>query len=194
MSLRALAAVVVIAAAACADRNLPLPVPTNSVLPTEEIQGRAIGATPGAFSVTSEGAASYSVPLWVPAGRAGVQPELALQYDSRAGDGMMGRGWSISGLPAISRCRKTIALDGYAAPIQFDVSDPFCLDGQRLILVNGTHASDGAEYRTERDMFAKVVCNAPDAKGPTSFTAHLKDGRILTFGHNGQDHTPPPTF
>src|SRR5262249_45026573 len=110
----------------------------ESVVDTEVTDGHAAGGIPGAFSVTGDGAASYEIPLWVPAGRAGIQPDLTLTYDSRGGDGMLGLGWSLRGLPVIARCNKTIATDGYSAPIQFDSSDPFCLDGQRLLLVNGT--------------------------------------------------------
>ena len=177
-------------AAGCSSRDIPLPLPVEPVLKTEVTGGHAVGSTPGVFGVSGDGAASYKIPLWVPAGRAGMQPDLSLQYNSRGGDGMLGVGWSLAGLPEIARCQKTIASDGYAAPVRFDSTDPFCLDGQRLILVGGTSGADGAEYRTERDSFIKIVAHAPDALGPTSFKAYLKDGRILTFGLNGSDRTP----
>jgi RHS repeat-associated protein len=53
---------------------------------------------PGA---SATGDATLSYPLQTPAGRAGVQPELALRYDSSGGNGWAGVGWDVS-LPAIT--------------------------------------------------------------------------------------------
>ncbi|HZF16034.1 MAG TPA: SpvB/TcaC N-terminal domain-containing protein [Steroidobacteraceae bacterium] len=72
----------------------------------------AIGRTTGNFGVSASGAAQYSIPLWTPPGINGMQPSLALVYSSRGGDGYFGVGWSLSGLSAIHRCRKTWAQDG----------------------------------------------------------------------------------
>src|SRR5262249_27862925 len=38
---------------------------------------------------------TYSIPIKCPAGRQGVQPQLALQYGSSSGNGWCGLGWSI---------------------------------------------------------------------------------------------------
>src|SRR5712672_718245 len=102
------------------------------------------GVTPGkieggALGVTPDGATTYTLPLWTPAGRRGIQPQLGLQYHSRGGNGWLGIGWSLSGIPQITRSRKTIADDGTEGPVRFDASDPFTLDGERFILVSGTH-------------------------------------------------------
>ena len=48
------------------------------------------------------GTGSLTVPLPVSAGRGGFQPALALHYDSGAGNGVFGIGWSLS-LPSIAR-------------------------------------------------------------------------------------------
>lgn len=48
------------------------------------------------------GAGSLSVPLASSPGRAGFGPQLALAYDSGAGSGPFGFGWSLS-IPAITR-------------------------------------------------------------------------------------------
>ncbi len=156
---------------------------TNGVTP-----GRIEG---GVFGVTPDGAATYELPLWVPLGRRGIQPELGLRYHSRAGNGLLGVGWTLMGLHLIARSRKTIADDKAEGPVLFDKSDPFVLDGERLVLVSGTHGVDGAEYCTKRDTFTKIVLHdvdsAPDGHilGPTWFEAFHKDGRIFTFGGIG---------
>src|SRR5262245_44169410 len=60
------------------------------------------GTMRGAFSVSATGEAIYTLPLVVPPGRAGMQPSLALTYDSAIGDGgPAGKGFSISGLSTV---------------------------------------------------------------------------------------------
>lgn len=165
------------------DREGPLDLPPDAVVDTQATNGQTPGRTPGSFQVSSSGAALYTIPLWVSPGRAGIQPELSLQYDSFAGEGLLGMGWNLRGLPRIVRCNRTVADDRYAAPINFLSSDDsLCLDGERLVLVHGEHMMQGAEYRTAHDNFLKVIANAPDSLGVASFTAFLKDGKILTFG------------
>ena len=44
----------------------------------------AVGSAAGAADVTNDGQAHYRVPLWVAPGRAGMEPELALEYTSRS--------------------------------------------------------------------------------------------------------------
>jgi RHS repeat-associated protein len=146
-----------------------------------------VGTLPGAFAVDESGAATYSVPIEVPPGRAGLAPNLALTYRSSSGHGYVARGWSLTGLSGITRCARTFAQDGFARGIQNSAADAFCLDGKRLVAVRGAYGADGTEYRTELDSFVQVVSHgdpAPDGKymGPTFFEVRTKEGRILTFG------------
>jgi RHS repeat-associated protein len=161
----------------------PLAVPWDSLVTTEESpDGRAAGTLSGLSGVSPDGAATYSMPLWVPAGRAGLQPELALQYDSDQGNGILGLGWGLSGLSRISRCGKTVAQDGVSAPVTFTHADVFCLDGQRLVAVSGAYGASNTEYRTEQDSFSRIVSLDADASGPTSFRVYRKNGQVLTYG------------
>ncbi|WP_084625894.1 SpvB/TcaC N-terminal domain-containing protein [Flavobacterium soli] len=51
--------------------------------------------------VSQKGAANISYPIKIPSGRNGMQPNLALHYNSDGGSGWLGQGWSIN-IPAIS--------------------------------------------------------------------------------------------
>ncbi|MEW6354654.1 MAG: SpvB/TcaC N-terminal domain-containing protein [Pseudomonadota bacterium] len=117
----------------------------------------AVFATPGEFKVDEIGAASYAIPLQVPPGAAGMQPSLTLTYTSHGGNGPLGTGWSLGGLSFIHRCPATITQDGFAGGINFDANDRFCLEGQRLIAVNGAYGAHGTEYRTERESYTRVI-------------------------------------
>jgi hypothetical protein len=116
----------------------------------------ATGRTAGAFKVSSSGAATYTIPLSLPPGVAGIQPSLALGYNSQAGDGLLGVGWGISGLSAITRCDRNFSKDDSAGPPQLTAQDRFCLDGNRLRLAAGTYGADGSTYLAEIDGFSKV--------------------------------------
>ena len=60
-----------------------------------------VGSIPGQLSV-EQGAAVYTIPIEVPPGVAGMQPDLAITYNSNAGNGLLGVGFSLSGLSVIS--------------------------------------------------------------------------------------------
>lgn len=143
---------------------------------------KAVGTTAGELSVDKSGAAGYSIPIWVSPGTAGMEPKLALNYSSAAGAGIAGYGWSLSGLSAISRGPKTRPIDGVIHAVDFTYADQYYLDGQRLILVAGTHGQDGAEYRTELESFSRVVAQGSAGQGPQSFKVWTKAGLILEFG------------
>src|SRR5690349_13670785 len=58
---------------------------------------------PGRFAVSPMGAATYTIPIGVSPGVAGLAPSLQLTYSSHASNGILGWGWSLSGLPTIGR-------------------------------------------------------------------------------------------
>jgi RHS repeat-associated protein len=143
------------------------------------------GALPGAFSVSPGGQATYRIPIAVPPGRLGMEPSLAVSYDSSAGDGPLGVGFSVQGLSAITRCPANLAQDGYIAPVRYDTKDHFCLDGLRLVPVAPT-PGDGPgtlEYRTFPDTFSKIVARFSNGLlGPASFEVLTKAGHVLQYG------------
>jgi RHS repeat-associated protein len=153
----------------------------------------ATGRVGGDFSVTPNGAASYAVPIEVPPGTAGVAPDLSLAYDSQAPNGILGVGWTLRGLSAISRCAATVAVDGYVGSIGFDRQDRFCLDGVRLILVEGAaYGAPGTVYHTAQETWTKIVAGPACGSGPCSFTAFNKDGTTLELGTTENSRVPIP--
>ena len=140
-------------------------------------------ALPGKFDVSDTGSASYTIPLSVVPGTAGVEPKISFSYDSRSGNGLLGVGWSLEGLPAVTRCAQTIVQDGARGGVNYDSDDRFCLEGERLVATSGTYGADGTEYRTEREGFSKIVSHGTAGSGPAWFEVWTKAGLILEFGN-----------
>ena len=142
----------------------------------------SVGATPGSFAVSPSGAASYTIPIAVPPGTAGMQPSLSLSYNSQGGNGLLGMGWSLGGLSGITRCSQTQAQDSARGSINFDGNDRFCLDGERLMVVSGIYGAAGAEYRTERESYNRIISYGTAGTGPASFKVWTKSGQVMEYG------------
>lgn len=76
------------------------PVSLSGILPAHD---PSVGKVAGSGGV-SGGSATYEIPIVVPPGRRGMQPGLSLGYSSRAGNGIAGMGWSLSGLSSLHPC------------------------------------------------------------------------------------------
>jgi RHS repeat-associated protein len=148
------------------------------------IASTTVGNTDGGFSVGSSGAATYTIPIRVAPGIGDLQPDLSLVYNSQAGNGPLGIGWSIGGQSVITRCSQTYAQDGKSRGISFDSEDRLCMDGQRLILANNSsYGKSGAEYRTERESYVKVTTLSSRTDGTvSSFSSKTKDGLTMIYG------------
>jgi len=140
-------------------------------------------SVPGSFGVSPTGAATYEIPFKVPPGIAGMEPKLSLAYNSQQGNGLLGVGWGLNGLSAITRCPRTTASDGTKGGVNYDANDRFCLDGQRLIAISGTYGANGTEYRTERESFTKVISYGTAGNGPSYFVAKTKSGQTIEYGN-----------
>jgi hypothetical protein len=116
------------------------------------------------------------VPIDIPKGTAGMEPKLSLGYSSGGGNGLFGVGWNLAGLQRITRGSASAAKDGAYDPIDYDGSDRFFLDGERLVCVAGTYGAPGSEYRTEIDSYARITAIG---SGPTSWKIETKAGLIV---------------
>lgn len=141
-----------------------------------------VGRTMGSGGV-SGGAATYDIPIVVPPGRRGMQPELSLGYSSRAGNGVAGMGWSLNGLSSLHRCPMTMDQDGQIKAVTLTATDRLCLDGQRLVLTSGVYGAANATYGTELDSFVRVTQLGGDlVSAATYFKVERKSGEIAWYG------------
>ncbi|MBA5249289.1 MAG: hypothetical protein FE834_07165, partial [Gammaproteobacteria bacterium] len=159
--------------------TLLLGTPTQATASTNIDTSALVGSTAGSLSI-NQGAANYAIPITVPPGIAGMQPELSINYNSNSGDGQLGIGFSLGGLSAIHRCAKTIATDAKKGGINYDNNDRYCLNGQRLIAISGIAGQSNSEYRTEIDSFRRIKYNG------TYWTSETKSGQTFEYG-NTQD-------
>jgi hypothetical protein len=101
-----------------------------------------IGEKFAANPVTGTG--SMTVPLFTSPGRSGFGPQLSLSYDSGAGNGPFGLGWSLS-LPSITR-RTDKGVPRYEDQ---DESDTFILSGAEDLVPTLIEVSPGQWIRHE---------------------------------------------
>jgi RHS repeat-associated protein len=180
-----------------ASSDTPVPI----VVTVDQQSNGEGGALPGGVSVSNDGSAGYSMPVKLPPDILGMAPEISLSYDSNTPSGLAGLGWSLGGIAHIDRCGKIAATDGRSDGVRFNSyigtpgvfgpyanqpADRLCLQGQRLILVNGNSANDadywadGAIYRTEVETFTRVTAFV--SNGKRAFKAEGKNGRTSYFG------------
>jgi RHS repeat-associated protein len=135
-----------------------------------------VGYTPGVSSVSLSGASTYNISIQLPSGTNGMEPQLAIGYNSQSGNGLLGMGWNLAGLSAISRVPKTIHHDGRTDRIQFNNDDRFALDGNRLVSIGDD------EYATEMETFSLIISHGSAGNGPLWFEVRTKDGLIMEYG------------
>lgn len=140
---------------------------------------------PGKVDVSPLGAATYTIPIEVVPGTAGVQPTLAVVYNSMSGLGTSGLKWSIQGLHSISRTGQNLRIDGRVAPVTFSNSDRFALDGSRLLLIEGNsyHATN-AIYGFEVEDFSRIK-RITDGNN-FYFLQELANGGTVEYGKDSQ--------
>ena len=151
-----------------------------------------VGATQGSADVSGSGAATYNIPIFVSPGTAGMQPSVSIVYNSQATNGVLGVGWNIAGLSAITRVGKDYYHDSEVKGVSLTAGDRFEWDGNRLYSKGGTYGANGTAYATESESFAKIISNSQAGNGPESFTITTKDGTILTYGATADSRIEAP--
>jgi RHS repeat-associated protein len=106
------------------------------------------------------GTANFSVPIQVPAGRLGLQPQLSLGYSTGNGNGPFGLGWTLS-VPGVSR-RTSHGLPRYRdtadpANPQADPADVFIVSGAEDLVSVATPGPGRVRYRPRTEgLFARI--------------------------------------
>jgi RHS repeat-associated protein len=166
---------------------------TSGEPPVEALVVTTGGAQSPFFAATSldvepsTGSATTSIAIDVPQGRAGIQPNITLLYNSNGGNGPLGMGWSLE-LGSIQRSTK------HGVP-KYDNTDTFVLaqagSQQELVDISG----NGTEYRPEIEgsfMKFQRVSNwywlATDKKGTKYFFGQTGNAQVYEPGNPNRQY------
>ena len=141
--------------------------------------GCVVGSLGGTVNVGAMGGLVYSIPLELPAGINGMQPSLAITYNSQAGNGLLGWGWYLDGLSSITRTGKTLYHDGEMTAANLSWNDRFLLDGKRLVEV--ADYTDSIEYRIEQDEMTKIMAYKERMEGALGLLGIKKLARFIVW-------------
>src|SRR5829696_7575628 len=120
------------------------------------------------------GTGNFTVPIALPPGRNGFQPQLSLAYSTGNGNGPFGLGWALS-VPGVTR--KTAK----GVPRYDDTRDTFVLSGaEDLVPVPGAPAG-GQRYRPRTEgLFARIT-HVRGGDGDY-WDVESKDGLVSRYG------------
>lgn len=125
------------------------------------------------------GTGNFSVPVALPPGRNGFQPELTIGYSTGSGNSPFGLGWNL-GIPGVMR--KT----SRGIPVYDDEQDVFILSGaEDLVKVNQTNAGGHLKtyYRPRTEgLYARIVHHKKNS-GENYWEVRSKDGLISLYGN-----------
>jgi virulence plasmid B protein/glycosyltransferase TcdB-like subunit of Tc toxin/VCBS repeat protein len=120
------------------------------------------------------GTGNFTVPIALPPGRNGFQPQLDLVYSTGNGNGPFGLGWSLN-IPGVSR--KT----SKGVPRYQDETDVFVLSGaEDLVGVKGSYPGR-VQYRPRTEGLFALIEHLRDA-ADDYWEVRSKDGLISTYG------------
>ncbi|MCX6180610.1 MAG: FG-GAP-like repeat-containing protein [Bacteroidetes bacterium] len=150
-------------------------------------QSYAVGSISGNASVTANGGSSYNITFSLPTAFVSTTPSISINYSSQSGNSILGMGWNLSVLSAITRSGQTIYHNGKTEGILLSSEkDSYVMDGARLIAISGTNGNPNTQYATEAESFSKIISVGNSGNGPESFTVETKDGRKLLYGADAQ--------
>ncbi|MRG36896.1 hypothetical protein GH729_12770, partial [Shewanella sp. XMDDZSB0408] len=135
-----------------------------------------VGTIDGQFNVNNFGDPNYHIQLIVPDSINHFTPALALDYNPNIANNEFTKGWALSAKSTISTCIAPERTQHYWHHHEY-VPD-LCLDGKRLVLVNGKHGSRGAEYRqiNNDNIKAEIVDYGTDNEHPLPTKMKVYDG------------------
>ena len=132
------------------------------------------------------GTGNFTVPIALPPGRNGFQPQLNLVYSTGNGNGFWGLGWGLS-IPGVSR--KT----SHGVPRYYDYdpkekADVFILSGAEDLVPVGEPRPGVTRYRPRTEgLFARIEHHHSGTDN--YWEVRSKDGLVSTYGTAGQRGT-----
>ncbi|MES2982235.1 MAG: RHS repeat-associated core domain-containing protein [Verrucomicrobiota bacterium] len=173
------------------------PLPPQGSIPPVTILGthQPVTSLKGSMSVGGDGSMTYSMPIDIPKGTAGMEPKVSLGYSSGAGNGIAGVGWSLSGFQSITRGAASLQKDGFEGAVRFDGDDRFFFNGEKLICVAGTYGQQNSEYRTEIDSFSRIILKGGNQNSTNSWwQVETKAGLIIQLGNSTGSKIVSPLY
>lgn len=137
----------------------------------------AVYTLPGKISINN-GQAGYTIPLDIPKGVNGMEPDLSISYASARKNGILGVGWNVNTIRAITRANGSYVFDGNHSRVKLEDSDELSLNGVRLILKSGSNMTQGAIYTTSTEVYSKIEFTG------TGFEITTSEGEKLYYGTN----------
>src|SRR6267143_1239347 len=119
------------------------------------------------------GTGNFTIPVALPPGRNGFQPQLSLVYSTGSGNGSFGLGWNLS-IPGVSR--KT----SKGVPRYDEARDVFILSGaEDLVPIKKEGITTRYRPRTE-GLFAEILYHRDPAN--SYWEVRSKDGLVSFYG------------
>lgn len=137
--------------------------------------------SPTFAGVQPNGSFSHSIEIKIPPGTAGMQPKLALVYNSNGDNGILGQGWHLSGIPVITRIQNGKGIN-YLDQDTFAVTNLGVKpDSNSKLYTSGApdyfkEIADYVHYRANCLAWYSVSCE------PESWVARDPSGLRLEFG------------
>lgn len=149
-----------------------------------------VGDIPVTSGVSQTGARTFEIPVDIFPAINGMQPKIAVSYNSQSPNSVMGPGWYISGLSTITRGAKSVYHDGNTSAISMTSADAFYIDGIRLIKTAGT--SSPYTYKSEHGHIAAKQYFTGNVT--QYFEVFYPDGKTAVFGFkdNNANHLSYP--
>lgn len=133
------------------------------------------GHTSLTLDVDQDGHARGHIPLELPRGRGTMAPVLALQYESTAGDSIVGHRWQLGGLSVLERCNDYRITTGATFGVAASAFGDLCLDGEPLDIATSTSAV--TTYHTRRTFY-----RVTKESSQPFYVVDLGDGRRRFYG------------
>lgn len=131
-------------------------------------------------STTPSGGQSYAIPISVVPSRKDTPLRLSVTYNSQGSNGVLGKGWNLGGLSAITRGNYSIYYDGKTEGAKNRFNDAFYIDGVRLIKLSQTATK--IVYQSERGNI-RVTAKIRSSR-INYFLVDYPNGSKATYGYN----------